>query len=268
MEFKDKQKGITNKLIGTQTARFADNFRPCFDIDPLCATMKIWTVADYFVFPKLLATLAQLEESFMHDLGRQLAMPSVCLDWADPNGEDAFKPCDEQLQNAIVQLEAYAAERNYAVVDAFQPTVMRLILCGRHRFSTRRLCKERPELVEGWETVLDRPRLSYPHYARPAPDDRCPKCQTLLAVDDGVKVNVLDMLRKEMGGFLSWSCQSCFTVPTLAEWKEVQEMYRIDKEEALLQRQFDDLRAVLQQQRNESWNRLDDASKTEEYEVV
>lgn len=271
MEFNNTE-GMINELIGKQTALTVNDDRPPFDFDPFCAIMKIWVVADYFRMPELLAALKSLEESRMNALGRELAMPGINREWGDPY-EDGFKPCDAQLEHAIASLEAYADQQNYVVVDAFQPTIMRLILCGRHRFPTRPLCWERPELVEGWESLLDRPRLRFPHYARPQDGHCCRKCRKVLAVcnEDQYEIAapiVLNMLGREMGDFLSWYCQPCYTVPTLAEWEEVKAMYRLNEEEAALRKQFDELHAVIKQQRWASWDRLRAANKSDETECV
>lgn len=236
------------------------------DDDPLGFLMKVWVAADYFMIPKLLASLATAAETQTTFLGRELALPAACFDFDDPAENTGRNKYDEILYKAIDQLERYRSVENYAVLEMFQPTITRLILCARHRFSTRSLCRTHPELVNGWEIVLDRPRLQFPHYARPAPNAQCPRCNKDLggamnAGGQGVNV-ILDMLRREMGGLLVWYCEECYTVPSLEEWQEVAEMYRIDKEEAILKQQYEELREVLLKQRTESWGRLHDASQT------
>lgn len=53
--------------------------------------------------------------------------------------------------------------------------------------------------------------------------------------EKGVKA-ILDMLQREMDGFLVWQCRKCCTVPPLEECEEVAETYRIDAAEDIINR--------------------------------
>lgn len=252
----------TNQLIFLQIALNEETLGVSYESNPLAFCMKIWVAADYFAVPSLLDNLQKLVEDNVTIIGRQLAQPGANSDWVDLAVDTGRNNFDEMLYDAIDQLELYRAAENYSAVETFQPTVLRLILCGRHRFSTRNLCQTHPELVEGWETVLNRRRLTYPHYARPAPHNQCQRCNKFFRAtspDEKDVAVILDMVRREMGGWLQWYCQECYTVPLLEEWDEVGVMYRLDKQEAALKQEYEERRRVLLKQRMESSDRLDAA---------
>ncbi|CAN8095142.1 unnamed protein product [Discula destructiva] len=219
---------------------------------PLVALMKIWVVADYLRVQKLLDIIAKIQTQHMNALGRVLsASTSVKSDYKE----------EHHVIAAIEYLERFRDLDYQAVIPAFQPTLLRLVLCGRHRLPTQFLCEDYPEFVEGWEGLLDCGEIVYPMCSLPE-TTTCQKCERELFSgamrSPGVRDHVmLDIVKWNMGGKgLAWICNRCFSIPSLKEWEEVKTTLEINREKEALEMRFDAMRTILDQHQSNSWARL------------
>lgn len=214
----------------------------------LACIINFWVVADYFRAFNFKGKLLNGAHVVADGLEKSLGLPN-------DDGSVKYERPTKHVIAAIKRVHELVDAGNLVAIDIFKPFLLRLVLCGRHKFPLKSLCNDYPNFFEGWELLLDekkRPEknMVLQPYIPSDWNKQCVKCRIRqVSGTEACKATILDHVSwanvggTMFGGGMQWLCTKCYRLPSLKEWELVKETRKIEEagpEE--LERQETDIR--------------------------
>lgn len=197
----------------------------------LVRVINLWIVANYLKFHDIRDSTIRTRDLNADNLARSLGLPSNTVS-AKNDQPSPLTPEAQHVIAAIKRVQELVDNGNLVAADIFKPLLLRLVLCGRHKFPLESLCNDYPDFFEGWETLLDEEklraedRLLYPSIPS-GWNKPCAKCRIRQVADTAAcKATILDHVSwanagGALGGGIQWLCPKCYKLPSLEEWEMV-----------------------------------------------